>query len=332
MPVYNGGSYLAAAVESILNQTWKDFEFIIVDDGSTDGSLEVLKKYAQQDDRIRVISRANTGIVGALNDGLAAARAKYIARMDGDDISLPTRLGRQVAYLEENPSCVAVGASAELIDEEGDPLCVVPAWTDPRRLNDDLLRCGGSALIAASVVMRADAVRQVGGYRKEFEWTEHKDLFIRLAEIGQLANVPDVLYLYRQLRSSVCYTRQTDQRDNRQRLMADACRRRGIPLESIGAEWQAGSPRPMSELACIERWCLVSLNAGNRATARKHARRLLRRAPLAPRHWWLAVDSHFGLSRIGKTGRRVIRRISKLVPRTVGRDKIAPQYPPQTNA
>ncbi len=273
MPVYNCGPYLAEAVESILRQTWKDFEFIIVDDGSTDDSLAVLEKYARQDDRIRVISRPNTGIVGALNDALVAARGKYVARMDGDDVSLPQRLQLQVEYLELNPSCVAVGASAQLVDEEGDPLCIVPAWTDPRRLNDDLLRFGGSALIAASAVMRTDAVRRVGAYRKEFQWTEHKDLFIRLAEIGQLANVPEVLYLYRQLRSSVCYTRQTDQRENRRRLMADACQRRGIPLESIGTAWQAGSPRPMSELACIERWCLVSLSAGNRRTARKHARR-----------------------------------------------------------
>ena len=216
--------------------------------------------------------------------------------------------------MEQNPACVAVGTSAELVDEEGDPICIVPAWTDPRRLNDDLLRFGGSALIAASVVMRTDAVRQVGGYRKEFEWTEHKDLFIRLAEVGQLANVPEVLYLYRQLRSSVCYTRQADQRENRQRLMADACQRRGIPLESIGTGWQAGSPRPMSELACMERWCLVSMNAGNRGTARKHARRLLVRAPFSPRHWWLAMDSYFNLSWFGKTGRRVLRRLKRMIP------------------
>ena len=158
--------------------------------------------------------------------------------------------------------------------------------------------------------MRTEAVRQVGAYRKEFEWTEHKDLFIRLAEIGQLANVPDVLYLYRQLRCSVCYTRQADQRENRQRLMADACRRRGIPLESIGTQWQAGSPRPMTELACMERWCLVSLSAGNRATARKHARRLLVRAPLSPRHWWLALGFPFQSCRGWQNWRRVVRRLS----------------------
>ena len=264
---------------------------------------------------MRIISRPNTGIVGALNDGLAAARGKYIARMDGDDVSLPERLERQVEFMEQNPACVAVGTSAQLVDEEGDPICIVPAWTDPRRLNDDLLRFGGSALIAASVMMRTDAVRQVGAYRKEFEWTEHKDLFIRLAEVGQLANVPEVLYLYRQLRSSVCYTRQADQRENRQRLMADACQRRGIPLESIGTGWQAGSPRPMSELACMERWCLVSMNAGNRRTARKHARRLLMRSPFSPRHWWLALDAYFNLSWFGKTGKRVFRRLNRIIPR-----------------
>ena len=93
MPVYNCAAYVGEAVESILNQTWKDFELIAVDDGSTDGSLAVLEEYAKRDGRMRVISRANTGIVGALNDGLAAARGKYIARMDGDDVSLPRASG-----------------------------------------------------------------------------------------------------------------------------------------------------------------------------------------------------------------------------------------------
>src|SRR5258706_14041022 len=109
MPVYNGERYLASAIDSILAQTFTDFELIAVDDGSTDSSLPMLKRYAERDPRVRVISRPNTGIVGALSDAIAAARAPLIARMDADDLSLPLRFERQVAYLSGHPQCVLVG-------------------------------------------------------------------------------------------------------------------------------------------------------------------------------------------------------------------------------
>src|SRR6266581_3934019 len=99
MPVYKAERYLAQAVDSILDQTFTDFELIAVDDGSRDQSLQILNGYAQKDQRVRVISRPNTGIVGALNDGIAAARAPLIARMDSDDLSLPQRFEKQVTYL-----------------------------------------------------------------------------------------------------------------------------------------------------------------------------------------------------------------------------------------
>ena len=98
-PVYNAGRYLRPAVESILVQTFRDFELIVVDDGSKDDSLAVLREYEANDHRVRIITRPNTGIVGALNDGLAAARGEFIARMDSDDLSTPERFEKQIAYL-----------------------------------------------------------------------------------------------------------------------------------------------------------------------------------------------------------------------------------------
>src|SRR5205823_4798077 len=109
MPVYNAASYVADAVKSIMAQTFDDFEFIAVNDGSTDRSEAILNEFARADRRIRVISRANTGIVGALNDGIAAAEAELIARMDADDVSSPQRLQRQLAYMQAHPECVALG-------------------------------------------------------------------------------------------------------------------------------------------------------------------------------------------------------------------------------
>src|SRR4051812_47715917 len=110
MPVYNGAAYLAEAVRSMLGQTFEDYEFVIVDDGSTDRTPRILAEFERQDRRIRVISRANTGIVGALNDGIAAAEAPLVARMDADDVSTPQRLHRQVAYLLDHPEVVVLGS------------------------------------------------------------------------------------------------------------------------------------------------------------------------------------------------------------------------------
>ncbi len=121
MPVYNGERYLEAAVESILNQTFSDFEFIITDDGSTDTSLALLRRYANRDPRIRLISRPNTGYVKALIEAVPLAKGKYIARMDADDISLPERFERQVRFLEQNPDYAVVGSKVLLIDSDGAP-------------------------------------------------------------------------------------------------------------------------------------------------------------------------------------------------------------------
>src|SRR3954462_550758 len=101
--VFNTAPYLRAAVESILAQTFRDFEYILVDDGSSDGSLASLREFERRDPRVRVISRGNTGIVRAANDGIALARGRYLARMDGDDLSIPTRFEKQVAHLDANP-------------------------------------------------------------------------------------------------------------------------------------------------------------------------------------------------------------------------------------
>src|SRR3954469_1098404 len=108
MPVYNARAYVAEAIDSVLAQTFGDFELILVDDGSTDGSLDILRGYEKRDPRVRVISRPNTGIVGALNDGLKLARGEFIARIDADDASLPNRFEKEIAFLRAHPDVVIV--------------------------------------------------------------------------------------------------------------------------------------------------------------------------------------------------------------------------------
>src|SRR5262249_11393927 len=111
MPVYNTESYLTDSIGSILRQTYLDWELICVDDGSNDGSLGILRRFETKDPRVRVITRPNTGVTRARNDGMAVARGRYIAVMDSDDIALTERLERQVDYMESHPACVGLGAA-----------------------------------------------------------------------------------------------------------------------------------------------------------------------------------------------------------------------------
>lgn len=118
MSVYNGQKYLSEAIESILNQTYTNFEFIIIDDGSTDNSLEIVQKYAKEDDRIRVIvNEKNIGLAKSLNKGIALARGEYIARMDADDVSLPERFEKQVSFFKSNSNVGLLGTNIKVFSQ-----------------------------------------------------------------------------------------------------------------------------------------------------------------------------------------------------------------------
>lgn len=119
MSVYNAEMYLREAVESILNQTFRHFEFIIIDDGSTDRSKRILEEYASKDSRIHLVSRENRGLTKSLNEGLALVSGEFIARMDADDISLPERFERQLAYFERHPSVALLSSNMVVVDEDG---------------------------------------------------------------------------------------------------------------------------------------------------------------------------------------------------------------------
>ena len=166
MPVYNCEGYLAEAVRSVLSQTLRDFEFLIVDDGSTDHSLPVLRDFAAKDARIRLVSRPNTGITPALNEMIGLARGRYLARMDADDISMPDRFAKQVEYLEAHPECVIVGSRVMLMDPYGSPVAETGHKLTHEEIEHQLLTESGWAMVHPSVMMRRDAVNQVGGYDK----------------------------------------------------------------------------------------------------------------------------------------------------------------------
>ncbi len=196
MPVYHAVRYLPSALDSMLAQTFSDFELIAIDDGTRDGSAEVLAGYAARDGRIVVVTQENQGLVASLNRALALARAPFVARMDHDDISRPDRLAKQIAYLREHPNVAAVSGAVDLIDQDGGYLRTEAYPTLPSAIESELRHA--SCICHPAVMARTDALRAVGGYRRIVECAEDYDLWLRIAESSHIANLPDVLLSYRQ--------------------------------------------------------------------------------------------------------------------------------------
>lgn len=280
MPVFNAERYLMQAVESVLAQSFRQFEFIIVDDGSTDASPALLRGFEARDPRIRVISRANTGIVGALNDGLAAARGEFIARMDADDVSLPMRLERQVAFLDAHPECVAVGTDVLFIDPEGAPLLQRKPALQHREIVAELLNANGGALIHPSVVLRASAVVACGGYREQHVHIEDLDLYLRLMSRGELANLPEALLLYRQHVRSINHTHGS--RAARRLALVNPLRAAAglAPLQSDNAQ-----ASPSGNVGWRRHWAFDAARGGYWRSARKNALRAVIAAPWKRENW-----------------------------------------------
>ena len=197
MSAYNAARYLAQAIDSMLAQSFGDFEFVIVDDGSGDGTGAMIDAYAAQDPRIRAIHQENRGLIFSLNRIIAEARAPLIARMDADDIAHPERLARQVAFLAANPDYGVVGAWATSIDEHGEN-CDTGGLDQPTDHEGFLKALYGEPLLChSSVVMRTEVVRAAGGYRACYRHCEDYDLWLRLSERTKLCSLPERLILYR---------------------------------------------------------------------------------------------------------------------------------------
>ena len=193
MSVYNGEKYLHEAIDSILDQTSTDFEFIIIDDGSTDDSAEIINLYS--DNRIKLIQQENKGLAAALNEGIKIAKGKYIARMDADDISEPDRFDVQFQYMEENPRCVVVGSLSNIISKDGDFLYLEERSTDKSELKKTLPN--DTPFAHGSGFMRASALHSVGGYKEQMRFSQDVLLWIDLAELGDFAIIPRPFYNFR---------------------------------------------------------------------------------------------------------------------------------------
>ncbi|WP_029905233.1 glycosyltransferase [Prevotella sp. 10(H)] len=193
MPVYNAGKYLSRAIDSIIHQTFKDWELILINDGSTDDSEEIITRYEEA--RIYYVkNETNLGLIKTLNKGIALCGGEYIARMDADDISHPERLKKQVDFLDKHPDYLMCGTNAAVIDNSGKKTGRIRNLTK----NDFLQICllFTPSFVHPSMMIRADVLRQ-NPYEVAYKHVEDYELWCRIAKQGKIANLKDELLEYR---------------------------------------------------------------------------------------------------------------------------------------
>ena len=273
MPVYNAAAYLADAIESILEQTFTLFELIIVDDGSEDGSQRIAEQFEAADKRIRlIVQERNSGNYPSRNHGMAGARGEFIAVMDSDDIALPDRLERQVQFLQEHPGYTMVGSRVLLIDPEGAPIGPKGGLFTEHEDIDAALMERKWAVVHPTILMRRTAVEAVGGYREKFRTCADHDIYIRLAELGRVANLQEVLLCYRQHYTSLTRLK-SDQQHNLRLIQREARERRELSLLDDGPlppiqEPETLNRRQKMRLRCI--WAEMALREGYVGSAIKN--------------------------------------------------------------
>ena len=194
MSVYNGERYLRQSVESVLGQSFGDFEFVIVNDGSKDNSRAILAEYERQDPRVRMLDQENQGLTKALIRGCSEARGEFIARQDADDWSHPERVSRCIGVLDASPDIVMASSWVEYVDPVGDTVETIRRPAAAKEATHGLLfeRTGPPA--HGSVIFRRSTYEATGGYRACFYYAQDSDLWLRMAAIGQIAYVQAYLY------------------------------------------------------------------------------------------------------------------------------------------
>src|SRR5579863_8320289 len=308
MSIFNGKQFLAEAVESILEQEFQDFEFIMIDDGSTDGSAEELDFYQKLDDRVHVYHEVHSGLVSALNRGCERACGKYIARMDADDIAMKDRLSQQVEFMEGHPEIGLLGASVEWVNGTGNSLFISSYPTKSEELKDELLLRRRCVFWHPTVLMRRDVLAKTTGYRPNVIGAEDYDLWLRIAEISGLANLEQVLLKYRIHSGQVSIQRRMEQtRSTLAAQMAAKRRKDGLldPLDG-GTEitsdalisWGIPDSEQKSEIVRdYRKWIGIMCNAGEHSSALRAAREVVKTRANGVERWQIA-DIHLTVSKL----------------------------------
>jgi len=216
LPVFNGERHLIECIESVLLQSFTNFEFIIVDDASTDDTSKILSKFAEVDNRIKIIThKVNQKQTAAANTAIKHSKGKYIARMDADDIALPMRFKKQFEFLEKKPAFGLVGSWTDTINETGEILGQWKTASETGVLNWNLLF--GTSFAHSSVMMRTALVKEVGYYQSPE--AEDYDLWSRLSRVSEVANLPEVLQQKRVWAGQLALKVPTETRDSVLQIM-----------------------------------------------------------------------------------------------------------------
>ncbi len=273
MPVFNGERYLDESIASVVAQDCAGFEFVIVDDGSTDSTPELLAKWAARDSRIVVLRlQENGGTARALNAGLAVARGEYIVRQDADDLSLPGRFARQLAAADRDPEAAMITIGRVRIDDEGKQLSAPPHLVQPPAVIRFLLHFTPMALgVPGQAMYRASAVRAIGGWEATYRLAQGWELASRLVKEGPFIALPEIGMQYR-----VHLERSSDQFRAEQSTNAIRISQRMLS-ELIGREVT------LEEAAASASVWFLPPESGSCAAALRLLREALSRFPLSPR-------------------------------------------------
>jgi glycosyltransferase involved in cell wall biosynthesis len=288
MPVYNAARYLSASLDSVLAQSFSDFELLAHDDGSQDDSWAILTDYASRDLRVRISQGANQGLPRTLNHMIGRASGELIARFDADDLCLPDRFEKQLTRFDRNPDLVVSGGAAQIIDADGRPISVKFLPLTHEEIDGFNLR-GQTSFQHPAIMMRRDAVLAAGGYHPDFHGAEDHDLWLRMAEIGRLENLPDVLIRYRIHDDSISSTKRDLQRQLCLRACEAAWQRRGITDGRFEyQEWRMGNDA-QSRLAFNIDYAWQAWTNGYRGSWRHYALKALGLSPLSRDAWKVLV-------------------------------------------
>ncbi|TWU41193.1 putative glycosyltransferase EpsE [Novipirellula aureliae] len=289
MPVRDTEQYVGLAISSILTQSFSEFEFLIIDDGSSDQTPALLKHAADQDHRIRLITQATDGVRVALSRGLESARGQYIARMDADDIALPDRLEKQVTYLDSHPGVVGVGGQTWAIDSDDLRLFPIELPTDPEAIEQSLLS-GKNCISNPTTMLRRRAVQIAGGYKDEYP-TDDYGLWLRLLEVGPLHNQADFVLEYRLHAAQTTLSKHQSQLTAAHRIVNEARERRGLPL--LAELPPDHSPASIARIH--HHWAMSAAQSGQWKAARKHAKYAITMEPANLHAWWTMFKGCFHL-------------------------------------
>ncbi|VAX19847.1 Glycosyltransferase [hydrothermal vent metagenome] len=300
MSVYNDEWYVREAVDSVLTQTFDSFEFIIIVDGSTDDTPNIIQSY--DDDRLKIIAQENTGLTKALNRGLGVAKGMYIARQDADDFSHPERLEKQVSFLNKKPHIAMTGCWATLVDEDGETIKSLQLAADPEKIVETL--GNENQFVHGSMMIRKDALENVGGYREEFRYSQDYDLALRMSEQYKLANLKEELYMRRHQAAMLSI-----QKQELQQAYCDLARRMSQQRKVAGKD-DIQSGMDVSQLINVsesgdignrdayyhDTMINILLRQGNMKKVRKETLKRLRLNPFLPRAYVHLLMTFFGAS------------------------------------